>query len=96
MFDHRGTNDLLLSWVRRRAFHAYSTQLEFSFGRRQPAGNSRISLARNIYGPRKSLENRLDDVVWFIAIKQFQVEVAAGRIGESLKEFAGQSKPEYA
>ena len=69
-------------------------QLEFSFGSRQAAGNARISLTGNIYCLGKRLKKRLDDVMRLVAVEQFQVQVAASLIGEPLKEFAGQSKPE--
>lgn len=71
-------------------------QLEFSFGGGKPARNSRISLARNIYRFRKRLKQGLDDVVRFVAIEQFQMQVAAGFIGKRLKELAGESEPEDA
>ena len=69
-------------------------QLEFSFGARQAAGNSRILLTGNIYRFCKRLKQRLDNVVWLVSVQQFQVQVAAGLIGEALKELAGQSEPE--
>ena len=55
-------------------------------------GNPGIFLASGIDGPRKRLKKPLNDVVGFVAIKQFQMQIAAGFIRKSLKKFFGQSK----
>src|ERR1019366_7264975 len=45
-------------------------------------------------GAGEGLEQGLDNVVRFVAIKQFQVQVAARFVGEGLEEFARQAKAE--
>jgi hypothetical protein len=70
--------------------------LELSFGRGKPAGHPRIPLAGGIHGPGKGLKQRLYDVVRFIAVKQFQMEIAARLVGEALEELPGQAESERA
>jgi hypothetical protein len=69
---------------------------QLAFGGGKPAGNPWILLTGNIYGLGKSFEERLNDVVRFIPIQQFQMEVAPGFIGKTLKKLARQSEPESA
>jgi hypothetical protein len=68
--------------------------LKFPFGRGQAAGNPRISLTSHVNRLGKRLEQRLHDVVRFVAIQQFQVKIAAGFVGETLKKLPRQAEPE--
>ena len=68
--------------------------LEFALRGGKPAGQARITLAGRIHGPAKRLKQRLDDVVRLIAVKQFQMQVAPGLVGKSLKKLTGQAEPE--
>src|ERR1017187_7160653 len=69
---------------------------QFSFGAWQFAGNSRIAPTRCVRCPGKRLEQRLDDVMWLITVKQFEVQVAAGFVGEGLEKFARQAEAKRA
>src|SRR5579862_6773073 len=53
-------------------------------------------LAGDIRRLRKGLKQGLYDMVRFVAIQQFQVEITAGFIGKSLKKLPGQPKAERA
>ena len=57
--------------------------LKFPLGTGQLAGNARVVLARGVHGARKRLEQCLDDMVWFVAVKQFQVQIAPRLVGEA-------------
>ena len=46
---------------------------EFSLGRRQLSGNPRVTLAGEIDRLSEGFEQRFDDVVGFLAVKQFQM-----------------------
>lgn len=70
--------------------------LEFPLSARQLAGNARVMLARGIHGARKRLEQCLNDMVWFVAVKQFQVQIAPRLVGEALKKFAREAKTKRA
>jgi hypothetical protein len=59
-------------------------------------GDAGVLLAGGIDGAGKGFEQAFDDVMGFIAVKQFEVEVAAGFVGEALKEFAGEAEAEGA
>src|SRR2546421_495032 len=61
------------------------SQLSFRAG--QFAQNPRIVLAGEISGFSESLEERLNDVVRFIPVKQLQMQVAPCFIGERLEKF---------
>src|SRR6266436_3450195 len=77
---------------RRRLF----SELQPSFGRRQPPGDSRISLTGNVHRLGKGLEQCLNDVMRFLSVKQLQMEVAPRLVCEALKEFPCESEPEGA
>ena len=69
---------------------------KLALGAGKLAGDARITLAGGIHSLGKRLEQRLDDVVRFVAVKQLQVKIAAGFIGEGLKKLPGQPKAECA
>src|SRR5260370_31795954 len=77
---------------RRRLF----SELQPSFGRREPPGNSRISLTGNIHRLGKGLEQSLHNVMRFLSVKQLQVKVTSCFVCEALKEFPCESEPEGA
>src|SRR5208282_769203 len=66
--------------------------LQFALGARQLAGDPRIALAGRIRCAGERLEQRLDDVMRLVAVEQFQVQVAAGFVGETLEKLARQAK----
>jgi hypothetical protein len=53
-----------------------------------------ITPAGRVHGAGERLEQRLNNVMRFVAVKQFEVQVAAGFIGEPLEEFAREAKSE--
>ena len=69
---------------------------QFPLGARQLAGNARVALARRVRRARKRLEQRLDDVVRLVAVEQFQVQIAAGFVGEGLEKFAREAETKCA
>jgi hypothetical protein len=69
---------------------------QFSLGARQLAGNARVVLARGVHGAREGLEQRLDDVVRLVAVKQFQMQIAPRLVGKALEKFPRQPKAERA
>ena len=69
---------------------------QFSLGARQLAGDARVVPAGGIHGAGKRLEQRLDDVMRFVAVKQFQVQIAAGFVGEALEKFAREAETKRA
>ncbi len=52
--------------------------------------------AGGISGAGERLEQRLDDVVRFVAIKQFEMQVAARLVREALIKFAREAEAERA
>src|SRR5260221_7812929 len=83
-----------MDWTARRMI--YSTCLQFSLGAGQLPGNARIVCTGGISGAGKGLEQRLDDVVRLVAIKDFKVQIATGLVGESLEELARKAEAERA
>src|SRR5262249_29066075 len=69
---------------------------ELAFGGGDFPQDPRVALAGEVYCLGKRFEQGFDNMVGFITIQQFKVEVAARRIGKALEEFAGQSKTENA
>src|SRR5580765_2386372 len=65
---------------------------QLAFGAGKFARNARISLTGNIYCFGEGFEKGFDDVMGFVAVKQFQVQIAAGFVGKALEEFAGQAE----
>lgn len=63
---------------------------QLAFGCGQSAGNSRISLTRNIYRFGEGLEKRFDYVVWFVPIQKLQMQVAPGFVGKPLEKLPGE------
>src|ERR1019366_2770616 len=47
-------------------------------------------------GAGERLEQTLDDVMRLVAIKQFQMQIAARFVREALKKFAREAEPEHA
>ena len=70
--------------------------LKFSLGAGKLSGNPRIALAGEVDRLGESLEEGFDDVMRFVTVKQLQMEITAGFIGEGLEEFARQPEPERA
>lgn len=50
----------------------------------------------SIHGAGKGLEQGFDNMMWFIAVEQLQVQITTGLIGEALEKLAGQAKSEGA
>src|ERR1035438_1954475 len=65
---------------------------KFPLGARQLAGDARVVPARGVHGACERLEQRLDDVVRFITVKQFQMQIAARFIREPLEKFTREAK----
>ena len=59
-------------------------------------GDARITLAGEIHRLGEGFEHDFDDMVRFIAVKQFKMEIAPGFIGESLEKLPGEPKAERA
>jgi len=89
---------LPLSWLQlfTRGIRCWCPDSQFSLRAAQLAGDARVVPARGVHGARERLEQRLHDVMRLVAIKQFDVQVAAGLAGEALEEFARQPEPERA
>src|SRR5260221_10573020 len=83
-----------MDWTARRMI--YSTCLQFSLGAGQLPGDARIVRTGGISGAGKGLEQRLDDVVRLVAIKDFEVQIAAGLVGEALEELVRKAEAERA
>jgi len=79
-----------------RSFHPIRGLLQASLGAGHTAGNARVALAGKIHRLGERLEQRLDDMVRFVPVKQFQMEIAPGLVGEGLKKFARQTETERA
>src|SRR5450432_3847079 len=69
-------------------------QLKFPLRAGQLACDARIVPARGVHRARERLEQRLDDVMRLVAVKQFEVQIAARLVREALKKFARKSEPE--
>ena len=69
---------------------------KFSLGARQPPGDARVVPTRGVRRARERLEQRLDDVMRLVAVKQFQVQIAAGLVGKGLEKLAREAEPERA
>ena len=76
--------------------YLFNAPYKFPFGAGQLSGDARIAGAGGIGGAGKRLEQSLNDVVRFVAVKQFQMQVAAGFVGEALEKFAGEAEAECA
>ena len=48
--------------------------------------------ASGIYRSGEGFEERLNDVVRFVAVEEFEMKIAAGFIGEALEKFAGKAE----
>jgi len=70
--------------------------LQTPFGAGYLAGNTRISLAGKVNGLGKRLKNHFHDMVRLIAVKEFDVQVAAGFIDETLEKLTGKPEAERA
>jgi hypothetical protein len=70
--------------------------LQFPLRAWQLADDARVTLASDIHGARKRFKQRLDDVMRLVTVKQFQMQITAGFIGESLKKFAREAKAKCA
>ena len=75
---------------------ARAANSKFPFCARQLAGDARVVPARGVHRARKRLEQRLDNVMRLVAVKQFQMQIAAGFVGKGLEKFARQPKTERA
>lgn len=51
-------------------------------------------LACEIYSFAESFKEGFDDMVWFVAVKQLQMEVAAGFVGKALEKLTRKPEPE--
>jgi len=69
---------------------------KFPLRARQLAGNAWVVPARGVHGAGERLEKRLHDVMRLVTVKQFQMQIAAGLVGEALEKFARQPEPERA
>src|ERR1700685_2787862 len=69
---------------------------KFPLRARQLAGDARVVPARAVHRARERLEQRLDDVMRLVAVKQFEVQIAARLVRKALKKFARESEPERA
>src|SRR6266576_4975695 len=67
---------------------------KFPFGRGQAGGDAPVPLASHVNRLGKGFEQRLDDVVRFVAVEQLQVKIAAGLVGETLKKLPSEAEPE--
>src|SRR6266581_8465439 len=74
-------------------FGAFS---QLPFRRRQLPRHSRVSLASRADCPGKCFKKRLHNMMRLIPIQKFQMQIAPGFIGKSLKELTRQTKPESA
>ena len=74
----------------------FKTALQFPLGAGELAGDAGVVAARGVHGAGEGFEERLDDVVRFVAVEEFKVEIAAGFVGEALKEFAREAEAEDA
>ena len=63
---------------------------QLAFGGGKLAGNPRISLTSNIYRLGERLEKGFHNMMRLIPVQQFQMQVAAGFIGKTLKKLARQ------
>ena len=66
--------------------------LQSPFGRRELSRNPRISLTGNIYSLGEGLEQGFHNVMRFVAIKQFQMQVAPRFVGHRLKKLPRQTE----
>src|ERR1035441_7500935 len=73
---------------------ARAANSKFPLCARQLAGDARVVPARGVHSAGERLEQRLDDVMRLVAVKEFQMQVAAGLVGEALEKFARQPEPE--
>jgi len=58
------------------------------------AGDARVALAGPVHGAGEGFEEALDDVVGFVAVEEFEVEIAAGLVGKGLEELVGEAETE--
>jgi hypothetical protein len=72
---------------------AIQQKLQLPLRGRQDALDSCISLARSIYRAGKCLEKRLHDVMGFIPIQQFQVQIASSFVDKRLEKLPRQPEP---
>ena len=77
-------------------FVCFGTALQFALGAGQLAGDAGVVAARGVHGAGEGFEERFDDVVGFVAVKKFEVEIAAGFVGKTLEKFAGEAETEDA
>lgn len=68
--------------------------LQFPLGARQLAGDARVMLAGGVHGAGECLEQGFDDVVRFIPVQQFQMQIATGFVRKALEKLPGQTKAE--
>ena len=67
---------------------------QLAFGSGKLARNPRISLTGNIYRLGERLEKGFHNMMRLIPVQQFQMQVAAGFIGKTLKKLARQPESE--
>src|SRR5882724_3539305 len=69
---------------------------QFPLSARQLAGDARVVPARGVHRARERLEQRLYDVMRLVAVKQFEMQIAARFVRESLKKFFREAKTKCA
>lgn len=71
-------------------------ELQFALGAGQLSRNTGVVTAGGIHRPSEGFEQRFDNMVRFITVEKFQMEIATSFVGKTLEKFAGKPETESA